>query len=197
MISALTFRFRDFAARHDDLPAFHAAYLTGTLIIAALLNLGAFAVLIGTHLVLDLVKYRDHHGLSWQKTLEGMARESLVDITLLLTALTFSMYFHHSGGFLATAGGVLRAEMTIVRGIFTLIPKFTILHNALCVLSNLQHYYETVNPRLGHGLQPVERCYLICMGMTLLLLIAAPVLLHLSAAQYVAMVLHELTPGMM
>jgi hypothetical protein len=195
MISTLTLRFRGFAARHDDLPAFHAAYLTGTLIVAALLNLGAFALLILVHVLLDIVKYRDFQRLSWAKTLEGTARESLVDGTLLLTALTFSIYFHHSAGFLASAGGVFRAEMTIVRGLFLLIPKITILHNVLCILSNLQHYYATMHPRLGKSLLPVERCYVICLALTVLLLIAAPALLHLTGAEYAAQLLHELTPG--
>jgi hypothetical protein len=194
-MTTLTRTIRSFAARHDDIPAFHAGYLLCTLLIAALLNIGMFAVLILLHCLLDIIKYRDHHGLSWRKTFEGMARENLVDVTLLCTALAFAMYFHHSAGFLAGAGGVLRAEMSIVRGFFLLIPKFTILHNVLCVLANIQHYYATINPRLGAALQPVERCYLLCLGVTIMLLAFAPWLLGISMADYTEILVHELRPG--
>ena len=47
---------RLFAHRHDELPAFHAAYLVITVLCAALLSLGAFAALIVAHIALDYVK---------------------------------------------------------------------------------------------------------------------------------------------
>ena len=166
-----------------------------TVLIAMLFNLGVFAALIGLHLLLDCIKYRDHHKLTWSKTFEGMARENLVDGTLLLSALTFEAYLHHSFGLLAGLSGLARAEISIVRMLATTLPKLTILHNVLCILSNLQHYYETINPRLGTKLQPVERCYAAALVCTLTLLITAPFFLHLTIAEYMEFLLYQLTPG--
>ena len=53
---------RIFAHEHDDIPAFHAAYLVGTFLAAAIFNLGFFLLLIIGHMCLDVVKYRDFHG---------------------------------------------------------------------------------------------------------------------------------------
>ena len=87
---------RHFAHVHDDLPAFHAGYLVLTILVASLLNLGVFGLLIIAHMALDYVKYREHHGFSWRRTMEGMVRESLVDIALLGVGVVFAVYFHHT-----------------------------------------------------------------------------------------------------
>ena len=61
-------RLRTFAWVHDELPAFHAAYLVLTFLTAALFNFGVFALLIAAHMMLDFVKYREVHGFTLLNT---------------------------------------------------------------------------------------------------------------------------------
>ena len=111
-MNTATVHLRHFAHEHDDLPAFHAVYLLLAILSAGFFNLGAFGLLIVAHMVLDVVKYRDRHGYSWHQTYDGVVRESLVDITLLLVGTVFAVYLHHSVG-VASLSGLMRAELSI------------------------------------------------------------------------------------
>jgi hypothetical protein len=184
---------RRFAHAHDELPAFHAGYLVLTVVAAALLNLGAFALLIAAHISLDLVKYREVHHLSWKHTLEGTARESLIDIFLLVMALTFSVYLHHTIGVVALSG-VVRADLSVARIAGVFLPKFEILHRFLEMLLHVGEHMRTLHVRLGNALASGERLLLFLLVATLILLIAAPAILGIPTSAFLATVAHEMIP---
>lgn len=165
---------RMFAHRHDELPAFHAAYLVITVLSAALFSLGAFGALIVAHMALDYVKYRDKHHFSIRRTIEGMIRESLFDIALLLIALTFTVYFHHTMA-VASVSGLLRSELTLVRALGTVVPKFLILNDSLKVWVHVRDYLEHPHPRIGKAWTLTERLAImtVCTAVAALIL-AAP-----------------------
>src|SRR3990167_7218691 len=87
--------------QHDEYPAFHAGYLVLTFLIAALFNLGMFALLIFAHMMLDYIKYTEFHQYGHRKALRAMISESAVDVVLLLVGLVFVVYLHHSAGLIA------------------------------------------------------------------------------------------------
>ena len=138
-----------FAHYHDDLPAFHAAYLVLTFLAAAVLNMGFFAFLIVVHMALDCVKYREIHRFSWPKAIEGMLRESLIDLTLLFFGLVVAVYLHPIVTGLSGIKGLMLAEITILRGIGVMGTKLTILYDTLKILAHVEQYLHRIHPRIG------------------------------------------------
>jgi len=193
---SITLALRHFAHEHDELPAFHAGYLVLTVVAAAILNLGAFALLIAAHVSLDLVKYREVHHLSWKHTLEGTLRESLLDVLLFVIALTFSVYLHHTIGIIAMSG-VIRADLTVARiaGIF--LPKFEILHRFLTILLNIGEHMRSLHERLGKALIAGERLLIFLLISSSILLFTAPLVLGISTSSFLATLAHELIPWRM
>lgn len=190
---SITLALRHFAHEHDELPAFHAGYLVLTVLAAAILNLGAFALLIAAHVSLDLVKYREVHNLSWIQTLEGTMRESLIDAFLLLVALTFSVYLHHTIGVVAISG-VVRADLTVARFAGVFLPKFEILERFLGVLLHIGKHMRSIHERLGKTFTSGERLILFLIIATSILLAAAPTILGISSSSLFATLAHELIP---
>ncbi len=186
---------RSFAHAHDDLPAFHAAYIALALLAAALFNLGAFALLVLGHMALDVFKYREVHGFSWRLTAVGVLRESLVDITLLAIGFVSAVYLHHSVG-IASVSGLLRAELTVLRMIGTLLPKAKILHDILKVIAHLHQYLEQVHPKIRSGWSQLEvLCFYFLAISVLLLFFAAPLMgVHWEVVRGV--LLEEIVPGL-
>ncbi len=184
---------RHFAHEHDDLPAFHAGYLVLTIVVAAILNLGAFAMLIVAHIGLDMVKYRDVHHLSWGRTIEGSLRESLIDVFLLTMALTFSVYLHHTIGLIAMSG-VVRADLSLARLFGVFLPKFEILHRFLEMLMHIGEHMRTLHARLGKTLAAGERLTLFLLVATLIMLLSAPVILGIPTSVFAQTVSHEMIP---
>ncbi len=184
---------RRFAHVHDDLPAFHAGYLVLTLLVASLLNLGAFAMLIVVHMTLDFVKYREHHGFSYRRTFEGMVRESLVDVALLSVGLLFTVYLHHSVG-LASVSGLLRAEVSLVSAALVILPKFKILHNFLKIISHLKHYIDQVHPRISQGWSKLDHFCFFSIEISLILIAAAPLILKMDPDMLFFILENELVP---
>ena len=185
---------RIFAREHDDLPAFHAAFLVLTFLAAAMLNLGFFALLIALHMVLDVVKYRDVHRLNWFKTAEGVLRESIVDVTLLSFGLVVSVYLHPSLTGLIGIKGLMLAELTVVRGVGVVAPKLKILYDSLKILYHLEVYLDRIHPRLGEKLSPVDYACAFSLTVTIGLLIIAPLALGLSTQEYFLILLEEGIP---
>ena len=170
-------RFRLFAHEHDDIPAFHAAYLVGTFLAAAIFNLGFFLVLIIAHMCLDIVKYHDFHRYGWMMTWRAVLFESIVDIALFLLALTFAVYLNHTFA-LAALSGVLRSELTIARAIGTIVPKIEILERTFHLYSNFRMYLYTPHPDLKKPLLRIHRWSLITVWVCLFLLGLAAVLYY-------------------
>lgn len=165
-------RFRSFAIAHDDVPAFHAAYLVLTLLAAALLNVGAFVLLIVAHAGLDLVKYREVHGRAWPRTLASTLRESLLDLFLLSGALVLAVYLHHGTGIIAVSG-IVRAETSLLRGLLHLLPRVGVLWNTLWIFTNIRHHLLR-SPEATGPWKVREQLYLLGALGALLLLALAP-----------------------
>jgi len=187
---------RAFAHHHDEIPAFHAAYLVLAVLAAAMFNMGAFAMLIIAHMALDVVKYREHHGFSWSMTIEGTIRESLVDIALLFVGLVFAVYLHHSVG-IASLSGILRAEVTVIRALGTVLPKLKILHHFLKIMSHLHHYMETVHPHIHRGFSSLDRYCFAFIGISIVLLAVAAPLMGVDYALIQDILAEELIPWQM
>lgn len=193
MIHILT-GFRIFAHRHDELPAFHAAYLVLTILVAALFNLGTFGLLILAHMVLDTVKYREVHRMNWTDTFRATFRENIFDYTLFALGFLIAVYLHHSLPGIAGVSGLLRSEITIARGMGTLLPKAEILQRFLHVMFHLQHHLAHSEMPVGKRLMPVERFSILLVGCSALLLLLAPLILHVDGVQLLRIVQEELIP---
>jgi hypothetical protein len=137
------------ARSHDDLPAFNAAYWVLTLLAAMLFNAGAFMMLIAGHMALDVVKYRDIHGRKWLKVAEGVARENLIDVSVVALGVAFAVYCHTALPIVAGLRGILRTEIAIISGVVQVLAKTHVLHGFLTILADIHAY-----PRKGafsHG----------------------------------------------
>lgn len=174
--------FRAFANTHDRSPAFHAAYLSITVIIAAMLNLGAFALLIAAHMALDTIKYREVHGLKWKYVLRGVVRENLIDIVLLALCFASMAYLHHGTGIIA-ASGLLRSQATLLKGIILVAAKSKILLDVLHVLSVLPAHMQHM---AVHPKKPWTAFECFCFGVLgacmVLLLALLPMMTGISFA---------------
>jgi hypothetical protein len=176
-------RLRAFTDVHDDLPAFHAAYLVLTVLIAALFNLGVFAMLIVAHMAMDWGKER-LRGRSPMRSLAAVLKESIIDVTLLTAALTAAVYFHHWGEFVA-ASGILRAQGTIILGLGLLLPK-------LKILTHLSHVFEEESAG-RRKLTGIEKFCLVALPIFVILLVLAP-FISKDPARVMNMLHEQLTP---
>lgn len=192
MHTAVT-HFRWFVHEHDDIPAFHAGYMVLALLSAGLFNLGAFGLIIVAHMSMDVVKYREYHGYSWKSTWEGVMRESLADVTLLVVGLVFAVYLHHSVG-VATVSGLMRAELGIIRTIAMFVPKIKILHHFLKVVAHLRHYMDSIHPRMDEGLSGLDHLCFYFIGMSLFLLLFAAPIMDIEWSLVQMILLEELIP---
>lgn len=164
-----------FARSHDDIPAFHAAFLVGTFLAATVLNLGFFAILIFAHIALDIVKYRDIHSASWLRTFRASFIESLFDVTLLSVALTSSLYLHHSFA-LTVLSGLSRAELTVFRALATILPKMQILEHSFHLFAHVKSYLQTPHPSVEKGLTQGQRISVLFLLGSVALLLVSPFL---------------------
>ncbi len=184
---------RTLAREHDELPAFKAAYLVVAFIIAAMFNMGAFALLIAAHMALDIVKYRDVHGCGLMKTVVGVLRESLLDLMLLSLGLFFAVTFHHSVA-MAGLSGLLRAEITLIGGFGTVIPKFEILHHFVQTILHLHAHFVSAHERIGKRLSMGELiCVLLIFGSVTALWMM-PTFLHIEPSVVEQILLWEIIP---
>ena len=129
IMPAVTTNIRRFLLAHDEAPAFHATYLAMIFLTAVLLNVGAFAVLVLLHAMLDIAKYRHAQKMSFVRAVRASCRESVVDIALLMVALCFAVYLHHATSIVAVSGA-LHIEQTLIRGFGMILPRMEVLfHN--------------------------------------------------------------------
>lgn len=187
-------KLRSFAYQHDDLPAFHAAYLVLTLLAAALFNLGFFAALIVLHMALDFFKYRDVHHYSWKKVAEGMFRESIVDVSLLTMGLAVAVYLHPSLPLFVGVQGMMLAEITLLRAVGVITPKLKILFDFIKIVAHVDLYLKHVHPRMGKSASLVEYVAMLSLCVSLGLLFIAPVVLMIDNARYLSILIEELIP---
>ncbi len=195
MVSTTLHGIRHFAHEHDDIPAFHAAYLVATFIAAAVLNLGFFLGLILIHMSLDYVKYRDVHRYGYRQTLRAIALESISDIAFFLLALTFAVYLSHTF-LLAAVSGIVRSELTILRALGTLIPKVAILEHLTIVTLRLQSYMQSEVSGFTGTLSRMQHWSLRTIALCSLLLLLSVGLYAYHQADLADVLLRELIPAL-
>ncbi|MBP9850863.1 MAG: hypothetical protein KBC47_04185 [Candidatus Peribacteraceae bacterium] len=193
-MTAIVNSFRGFAHEHDEIPAFHAAFLVGTILCAAVFNLGFYLLLILGHVALDFVKYHEVHGMSWGRTLKAAALESIGDIALFLTALTFAVYLNHTY-MLSAIGGLMRAELTVIKAFGTILPKIRILENICAIALNFHGYLHTQHPALDRKFTRLEKWSLRTIVVSSILLVMAILLFQVNHWDLLAILEHELIPG--
>ena len=181
-----------FARDHDEMPAFRAGYMVITFLIAALFSLGMFGALIVVHMGLDIVKYR-HHRYGIGATFVAMLRESLVDMTLLGLGMVFAVYFHTSLPLIAGVSGLLRAELTVVQGIGTVLPKMKMLQRFIETMTNINLYFSKTI-RKTQELRPVELWCFFILGTIVSLLLLAPFVLGITGDHYRTILTEQLVP---
>lgn len=189
----LSRRVSTFAHQHDDLAAFHAAYLVGTFFGAAVLNLGFFACLIAMHMCLDVFKFRDVHGFSWPNTIRAVILESLLDVTLFFVALASSIYLHHTYG-LEAVSGITRSRISIAAIFAIVIPKMEILNHSLNVYLHLHRYLHDEDLHIRRRLTFIQSG---CIALTLaaiVLLVLTPFFFAHSETQLVHILEEQLIP---
>lgn len=175
------------ARSHDDLPAFNAAYWILTLLAAMIFNAGAFLVLIAGHMVLDVYKYREIHGKQWKKVAEGVARENLIDVSVIALGIAFSVYCHTALPLFAGIQGLIRTEIAIVNGLVQVVVKTHVLHGVLTILANLHQYLRVVHPRFGKKFSTVEIVAVASLVVSIALTVVSPWILQLDADLVVRM----------
>ncbi len=194
-MTAIVHSIRGFAYEHDEVPAFHAAFLVATILSAAVFNLGFFAFLIIGHMTLDFVKYRDLHRMSVGMTLKAIALESIADIALFLLALTFAVYINHTY-MLSAVSGMMRSQLTVLRALGTLIPKVRIMENMLSIVLNMHTYMHVTHAGLGRRLNRIEKWSLRTIAVCAGLLILAALIYHNHEWDLVQVLRKELIPAL-
>jgi hypothetical protein len=119
---------------------------------------------------LDFVKYREIHGLPLFDTFRAMILESILDIALLLFALTLSVYLHNT--FLVTlSSGFVRSEFTLIQFFGIFFAKLRILENCFEIFTYFHSYMHT--PSYGKR-SPITRAEwlsavlaTVCIGLLL------------------------------
>lgn len=184
---------KQFAHRHDDIPAFHVSFALLTFISAAMLSLGWFAVLIIIHMVLDVAKYREVHGFTWRETINATLHESLLELMFFSMALLISVYFHSSTGFL-NISGMLRAEATLIYITGVVVPKFIIMEQVLKALTHISHYLHRLKPNAKRAnLTVPEKIYASFIVCSVVLLMAAPYVTNTPPEVINHVIFHELS----
>ncbi|OGJ63141.1 hypothetical protein A3A67_01720 [Candidatus Peribacteria bacterium RIFCSPLOWO2_01_FULL_51_18] len=188
---AIVFQLRIFASRHDEIPAFHAAYLVATFLVAALLNLGFFLILILAHMFLDIVKYRDYHRYSWSETARGVMAENIVDIALFMLALTFTVYLDHSFALVALSG-LIRSELTLIKAVGTLVPKIEILEHAVRTMVHAHAYLHEPHQDLKKPLLRIHFWSIVIILLSVIMLAGAVILYNAHEIDLINVVKNEL-----
>lgn len=184
---------RRFAHQHDEILAFHVAFAVLTFISAAMLSLGWFAIFIVGHMVLDVIKYKEVHEYSWRNTINAVLHESLLELMLFSIALLVSVYFH-SSIYAINISGFMRAEMTLVRLVGVIIPKFIIIEEILKIFIHFQHYLEAMHPNAKNiHLTLPEKIYAGVIVISTILLLAAPYITNTAPHIINTIILNELT----
>lgn len=186
-------RIKFFVHEHDELPAFHAAYLLLTFLVAVLLNLGVFAVLVAAHMALDLVKYREVHGYGWMQTVRATFIESVADLMLLSLGTFFAVYLDHGAGVVALAG-FLEFEGALARAIALFIPRIEILSHFLHVVSDVRHHLREATVKKRQVLSLGQKLCVITLTACVALTALSPVLLRVESSLVLEILAAEWVP---
>jgi hypothetical protein len=182
------------ARNHDDLPAFNAAYWVLTFLGAILFNAGAFVALIAGRIAFDVYRYREAQGKRWKKVAEGVARENVLDVSLLALAITFSVYFHSALPLIAGLQGLLRTLLALFNGVVQIVVKMHVLRGVVTAVAGGRNHLFQSHPRMGKKLSSLEAASIATLAASLALLAASPWALSLDASEIKRMATDVLIP---
>ncbi len=182
---------RQFAHEHDDIPAFHAGFLILVIFCALYFPVGAFALLVAIHACLDVVKYREVHGMNWRETCEGVVREGLFDIMLVFLGLASEVYLHSTAA-VTSISGLLRTEFFFLELVGSTLPKFVILHNLVGVFANLNSYLLHMHRNMHKRTTNMEKLCVTVLSINILLILGAPFILSVESGSVLKIVLEQL-----
>lgn len=184
-----------FIRDHDDLPAFHAAYLLFYIAVAFLFSMGVFAILIVIHILFDFVKYHYVLQTTGRETVKGMIKENLSDCALLVVGLTVAVVFHHELG-IAAVSGLFRTQIMFVRIIGTTLSKMEIIHSFLTMIFGLTDYMHKKKNISGQW-SPFEKTCFIIILIGIGMYLAAPLMLGIGSNDVQSVIQSEMTPRLL
>jgi len=182
---------RTIVADHDDIPAFKASFFVLSLLSAALLNFGAFGLLIVAHMGLDIVKYREVHGYSWSITMRGVVRESIMDMTLLIMGLVITIFMDPS---LHLVTAAMHANSVFLRAVAITLSKVIVLMRFATVLVHPYKHLRMTKTALRKEWLFGERSFAALFILLIVLLIAAPWVMSFSDHVYQELLLRAVVP---
>jgi hypothetical protein len=75
-----------------EMPAFRSGFFVAMGIVAALLNMGAFVLLLAARMTISVVRFRERRGYTWLRTSLALAKEHWLDLLLFTGALLLVTY---------------------------------------------------------------------------------------------------------
>lgn len=173
----------------DQQPAFHAGYLVLMMLAAALLHLGAFALLLMVTCMTDAVHLYQHCRMSLVRALGMALRRQILNVALLAGALVVAVFLNGALPALGVLSGLAQSSVTIVRGLALLIVKMKVLHDALLMM-----VHGHPRQHLSRNWSPSELLCLFCICIAAVLLVLSPSLLAVSVVHVWSMLRIELLP---
>lgn len=178
-----------FARALDEIPAIRAGHIALIILAAALLNLGAFAMLIVGHMCLDFIKHCDGK-TSFRKAMQRTWHENIIDIALLVISFTIALYFHQTGGLVAISG-LVRADVFLLQALVVFLPKAKILYRSL-------HGIQTMQAKMTNSFPiqwtPGRTFATAAIAVCVLFLLVAPIVLKIQSGSLAGFVDRELVP---
>lgn len=181
-----------FAHRHDTLPWFRLWFTVATVTASIIFNLGIFALLVLSHMGLDIIKYRTLHRLRWHSVFLETIRESLVDVFFITLGILLAILFHHSiaiGGL----GRIGEVPMLALNIILRVGPRLKIAEHILEIVTYWQHHFTDLS-QPGAPLTKGEKTLCAATFLTGALILLLTALSTLSWEQIYSTTKQELTP---
>lgn len=180
------------AHHHDEWPAFRLWFAVTTVTASIVFNLGIFTLLVGCHMLLDVIKYRSKHQLSWHTTIIETLREGLVDIFFITLGLLLALAFHYTVA-IGGLGRLARLEILILNLILRVGPRLKIAEHLLEIVMYWKHHMaEAFAP--GAPLNKSEQYLLLANILIVCSILLAPFLTSMSSEAVTSTIKKELTP---
>jgi len=128
------------AHHHDDWTWFRIWFAIATVTASIILNLGIFALLVSTHMALDIIKYRTKYKLGWHWTIVETVRESLVDVFFIALGLLLSLIFHHAFA-IGGLGRLAQLQRLMLILVLRIGPRLKIAQHLLEVVMYWKHHF--------------------------------------------------------
>ena len=180
------------AHSHDDWVWFRIWFSVTTVTASIVFNLGIFTALVVGHMVLDIIKYRTKHGLSWHWIFVETLREGLVDVFFIVLGLLLGIAFHYSVA-IGGLGRLAKLEVLILNLVLRVGPRLKIAEHILEVVLYWKHHYAGLfmpHAPLSKGEKSLLLATILCTCGILLV----PYVTEMTWGDVGGVVAKELTP---